>query len=181
MMASVLAIIQALQEKIDCALVHLTGRMINVVVIFILKKMKVKVINKSNHRLPEYKHPGDAGMDLKADISEPIVLKPGEVQVIPTGLYMAIPDGYEIQVRSRSGLAAKESIFCLNSPGTIDSGYRNNVGVILANFGKNNFVVNPGDRIAQAVLNKFETIEWDEVTTLDETERGEGGFGSTGR
>lgn len=82
--------------------------------------MKVKVVNKSNHRLPEYKTPGAAGMDLKADISEPIVLKPGEVQVIPTGLYMAIPDGYEIQVRSRSGLAAKESVFCLNSPGTIE-------------------------------------------------------------
>ena len=142
--------------------------------------MKVKVVNKSNHRLPEYAHIGDAGMDLKANISEPIIIKPGEVQVIPTGLYMAIPSGYEIQIRSRSGLAAKESVFCLNSPGTLDSDWRGNTGIILANFGKNNFVVNPGDRIAQAVLNKIEKIEWDEVSALDNTDRGEGGFGSTG-
>ena len=142
--------------------------------------MKVKVVNKSNHRLPEYKTSGAAGVDLKADISESIVLKPGEVQVIPTGLYIAIPSGYEIQVRSRSGLAAKESVFCLNSPGTLDSDWRGNTGVILANFGKHNFVINPGDRIAQAVLNKIEKIEWDEVSTLDNTDRGEGGFGSTG-
>ena len=93
---------------------------------------------------------------------------------------MAIPSGYEIQIRSRSGLAAKESVFCLNSPGTLDSDWRGNTGVILANFGKNNFVVNPGDRIAQAVLNKIEKIEWDEVSALDNTDRGEGGFGSTG-
>ena len=143
--------------------------------------MKVKVVNKSNHRLPEYQTAGAAGMDLKADISEPIVLKPGEVQVIPTGLYMAIPEGYEIQVRSRSGVAAKNSIFCLNSPGTLDADWRGNTGVILANFGENNFVVNPGDRIAQAVLNKIEKIEWNEVAELDETERGEGGFGHTGK
>ena len=142
--------------------------------------MIVKVVNKSNHRLPEYQTAGAAGMDLKADISEPVVLKPGEVQVIPTGLYMAIPEGYEIQVRSRSGLAAKYGIFCLNSPGTLDADWRGNTGVILANFGKHNFVINPGDRIAQAVLNKIEKIEWDEVSTLDNTERGEGGFGSTG-
>ena len=143
--------------------------------------MIVKVVNKSNHRLPEYQTAGAAGMDLKADISEPVVLKPGEVQVIPTGLYMAIPEGYEIQVRSRSGLAAKNSIFCLNSPGTLDADWRGNTGVILANFGKNNFVVNPGDRIAQAVLNKIEKIEWEEVSELDTTERGEGGFGHTGK
>lgn len=142
--------------------------------------MKVKVVNKSNHRLPEYETSGAAGMDLKADISEPIVLKHGDVQVIPTGLYMAIPEGYEIQVRSRSGLAAKHKVFCLNSPGTIDADWRGNTGVILANFGENNFIVNPGDRIAQAVLNKVEHIEWDEVSSLDSTNRGEGGFGSTG-
>ena len=143
--------------------------------------MIVKVVNKSNHRLPEYQTAGAAGMDLKADISEPVVLKPGEVQVIPTGLYMAIPEGYEIQVRSRSGLAAKYGIFCLNSPGTLDADWRGNTGVILANFGKNNFVVNPGDIIAQAVLNKIEKIEWEEVSELDTTERGEGGFGHTGK
>lgn len=142
--------------------------------------MEVKVINKSNHRLPEYKTPGSAGMDLKANINEPVVLKPGDVQVIPTGLYMAIPEGYEIQIRSRSGLAAKDKIFCLNSPGTIDSDYRNDVGVILANFGSYNFVIHPGDRIAQAILNKVEQIEWKEVTELDSTTRGKGGFGSTG-
>ena len=143
--------------------------------------MIVKVVNKSNHRLPEYQTAGAAGMDLKADISEPVVLQPGEVQVIPTGLYMAIPEGYEIQVRSRSGLAAKYGIFCLNSPGTLDADWRGNTGVILANFGKNNFVVNPGDRIAQAVLNKIEKIEWEEVSELDTTERGEGGVGHTGK
>ena len=143
--------------------------------------MIVKVVNKSNHRLPEYQTAGAAGMDLKADISEPVVLKPGEVQVIPTGLYIAIPEGYEIQVRSRSGLAAKYGIFCLNSPGTLDADWRGNTGVVLANFGKNNFVVNPGDRIAQAVLNKIEKIEWEEVSELDTTERGEGGFGHTGK
>lgn len=143
--------------------------------------MIVKVVNKSNHRLPEYQTAGAAGMDLKADISEPVVLKPGEVQVISTGLYMAIPEGYEIQVRSRSGLAAKYGIFCLNSPGTLDADWRGNTGVILANFGKNNFVVNPGDRIAQAILNKIEKIEWEEVSELDTTERGEGGFGHTGK
>ena len=143
--------------------------------------MIVKVVNKSNHRLPEYQTAGAAGMDLKADISEPVVLKPGEVQVIPTGLYMAIPEGYEIQVRSRSGLAAKYGIFCLNSPGTLDADWRGNTGVILANFGKNNFVVNPGDRIAQAVLNKIEKIEGKVVSELDTTERGEGGFGHTGK
>ena len=142
--------------------------------------MKVKVVNKSNHRLPEYAHIGDAGMDIKANISEPIIIKPGERQLIPTGLHTLLPDGYELQIRPRSGLAAKESVFCLNSPGTLDSDWRGNTGVILANFGKHNFVVNPGDRIAQAVLNKIEKIEWDEVSTLDNTERGEGGFGSTG-
>ena len=142
--------------------------------------MKVKVVNKSNHRLPEYKYPGDAGMDLKANISEPITLGPLQRILIPTDLYMAIPEGYELQIRSRSGLALKSGIFCLNSPGTIDADYRGNVGVILANFSDTPFIINPGDRVAQAVLNKFEKIEWNEVTTLDETERGTGGFGHSG-
>ncbi len=142
--------------------------------------MQVKIVNKSNHRLPEYETSGSAGMDLKADISEPMVLKHGDVQVIPTGLSVAIPEGFEIQIRSRSGLAAKKRVFCLNSPGTIDADYRGNIGVILANFGNDNFIVNPGDRIAQAVLNKIERIEWKEVTSLDSTDRGDGGFGSTG-
>lgn len=142
--------------------------------------MKVKIVNKSNHRLPEYATVGAAGMDLKANISEPLVLKHGDVQVIPTGLHVAIPEGYEIQIRSRSGLAAKHKVFCINAPGTIDQDFTGDVGVILANFSQENFVVNPGDRIAQAVLNKVERIEWDEVASLDSTDRGDGGFGSTG-
>ena len=121
-----------------------------------------------------------AGMDLKANISEPITLGPLQRILIPTDLYMAIPEGYELQIRSRSGLALKNGIFCLNSPGTIDADYRGNVGVILANFSDTPFIINPGDRVAQAVLNKFEKIEWKEVTTLDETERGTGGFGHSG-
>ena len=142
--------------------------------------MKVCVVNKSNHRLPEYSTPMSAGVDLKANISEPITLGPLQRTLIPTDLYMAIPEGYELQIRSRSGLALKSGIFCLNSPGTIDADYRGNVGVILANFSDTPFMINPGDRIAQAVLNKIEKIEWKEVTTLDETERGTGGFGHSG-
>lgn len=142
--------------------------------------MKVYVVNKSNHRLPEYATPMSAGIDLKANISEPITLGPLQRTLIQTDLYMAIPEGYELQIRSRSGLALKNGIFCLNSPGTIDADYRGNVGVILANFSDTPFIINPGDRIAQAVLNKFEKIEWKEVTTLDETERGTGGFGHSG-
>ncbi|MDD7757432.1 MAG: dUTP diphosphatase [Clostridiales bacterium] len=142
--------------------------------------MKVCVVNKSNHRLPEYSTPMSAGIDLKANISEPITLGPLQRILIPTDLYMAIPEGYELQIRSRSGLALKNGIFCLNSPGTVDADYRGNVGVILANFSDTPFIINPGDRVAQAVLNKFEKIEWDEVTTLNETERGTGGFGHSG-
>ena len=142
--------------------------------------MKVCVVNKSNHRLPEYSTPMSAGVDLKANISEPITLGPLQRILIPTDLYMAIPEGYELQIRSRSGLALKSGIFCLNSPGTIDADYRGNIGVILANFSDTPFIINPGDRVAQAVLNKFEKIEWNEVTTLDETERGTGGFGHSG-
>ena len=142
--------------------------------------MKVCVVNKSNHRLPEYSTPMSAGMDLKANISEPITLGPLQRILIQTDIYMAIPEGYELQIRSRSGLALKSGIFCLNSPGTIDADYRGNVGVILANFSDTPFIINPGDRVAQAVLNKFEKIEWKEVTTLDETERGTGGFGHSG-
>ena len=142
--------------------------------------MKVYVVNKSNHRLPEYATPMSAGIDLKANISEPITLGPLQRTLIPTDLYMAIPEGYVLQICSRSGLALKNGIFCLNAPGVVDADYRGNVGVILANFSDTPFIINPGDRIAQAVLNKFEKIEWKEVTTLDETERGTGGFGHSG-
>ena len=142
--------------------------------------MKVCVVNRSNHRLPEYSTPMSAGVDLKANISEPITLGPLQRILIPTDLYMAIPEGYVLQICSRSGLALKNGIFCLNAPGVVDADYRGNVGIILANFSDTPFIINPGDRVAQAVLNKFEKIEWKEVTTLDETERGTGGFGHSG-
>ncbi len=143
--------------------------------------MEVKVVNKSNHRLPEYATIGSAGMDIKANISEPVVLKPLRRELIPTGLYMQIPTGYEVQIRPRSGLACKYGITVVNAPGTIDSDYRGEVKVCLINLSDTPFVVNPGERIAQAVLNKAEKIEWNEVAELDETERGEGGFGHTGK
>ena len=143
--------------------------------------MEVKVVNKSNHRLPEYATIGSAGMDLKANISEPVVLKPLKRELIPTGLYMQIPTGHEVQIRPRSGLACKYGITVANAPGTIDSDYRGEVKVCLINLSDTSFVVNPGERIAQAVLNKIEKIEWNEVAELDETERGEGGFGHTGK
>ena len=133
--------------------------------------MKVKVVNKSNHRLPGYKYPGDAGMDLYAL----------DDYTIHPGLHTLLPEGYELQIRPRSGLALKDGISCLNTPGTIDQSYTGDIGVILINLGQNNFIVNPGDRIAQAVLNKFEKIEWDEVSSLDATERSDNGFGSTGK
>lgn len=142
--------------------------------------MEVKVVNKSNHRLPEYATIGSAGMDIKANISEPIALKPLRRELIPTGLYMQIPTGYEVQLRARSGLASKYGISLANGIATIDSDYRGEVKVCLVNLSDTPFVINPGDRIAQAVLNKVEKIEWNEVVKLDETERGEGGFNSTG-
>ena len=143
--------------------------------------MEVKIVNKSNHRLPEYATSGSAGMDLKANTTEPIVLGPLERQMIPTGLYVALPEGYEAQVRPRSGLAAKYGVTVANSPGTVDADYRGEIKVILINLSNEKFVVNPGDRIAQMVVARYERVEWNEVATLDETERGEGGFGHTGK
>lgn len=142
--------------------------------------MKVKVINKSKHRLPEYQTPGSAGMDLKADIDEPIAIKPFERVLISTGIYIALPIGYEAQLRPRSGLACKYGITLANSPATIDSDYRGEVKVCLINLSNNNFVVNPGERIAQMIVARYDNVEWVEVTQLDETERGDGGFGHTG-
>lgn len=142
--------------------------------------MEVKIVNKSNHRLPEYATPSSAGMDLKANTTEPIVLGPLERQMIPTGIYIGLPEGYEAQVRPRSGLAAKYGVTVANAPGTVDADYRGEIKVILINLSNEKFVVNPGDRIAQLVIAKYERVEWDEVATLDETERGEGGFGHTG-
>ena len=142
--------------------------------------MKIKIVNKSKHPLPEYATPGSAGMDLRANIDAPITLAPGERKLIPTGIYIALPVGYEAQVRPRSGLALKHGIGLANMLGTVDSDYRADVGVILINLGQENFVVNDGDRIAQMVIAKHETAEWDVVEELDETERGEGGYGHTG-
>ena len=142
--------------------------------------MKVKIVNKSNHRLPEYATPGSAGMDLKANIDEPFVLKPLERHRVPTGLFIALPDGYSADIQPRSGLAAKYGVTVANSPGLCDPDYRGEIKVILINLSNENFVVNPGERIAQLVVRHFEKVEWNEVATLDETERGEGGFGHTG-
>lgn len=143
----------------------------------------VKVINKSNNPLPQYKTSGAAGMDLMAFITgdEEIVIKPQETKLINTGLFIELPTGWEAQVRSRSGLAAMENVFVLNSPGTIDSDYRGEIKVILTNLGDKDFIVHTGDRIAQMILNKVTKIKFYEVTNLDNTERGDGGFGSTGK
>ena len=142
--------------------------------------MKIKIVNKSKHPLPEYATPGSAGMDLRANIDAPITLAPGERKLILTGIYIALPVGYEAQIRPRSGLALKHGIGLANMLGTIDSDYRAEVGVILINLGQENFVVNDGERIAQMVIAKHETAEWEVVDELDETERGEGGYGHTG-
>ena len=142
--------------------------------------MKVKIVNKSAYETPKYATVQSAGMDLRANITESIVLKPLERAMVPTGLYIALGDGYEAQVRPRSGLAAKHGISVLNAPGTIDADYRGEIKVILVNLSNNEFVVNPGERIAQMVVSRYEQVEWEEVEVLDETDRGEGGFGSTG-
>ncbi|WP_431163759.1 dUTP diphosphatase [Flagellimonas beolgyonensis] len=142
--------------------------------------MEIKIINKSGHVLPHYETLASAGMDLRANLDKPIVLKPLERAIIPTGIYMELPIGYEAQVRPRSGLAAKKGITVLNAPGTIDADYRGEVGVILANMSSDEFVVENGERIAQMVIAKHERAEWVEVASLSDTDRGAGGFGSTG-
>lgn len=143
--------------------------------------MKVKIVNESQWPSPSYATVNSAGVDLKANIVEPIVLKPLQRALVPTGLKIALPEGTEAQVRPRSGLAAKHGVTVLNSPGTIDADYRGEVGVILVNLSDKEFTVNPGERIAQMVVARYERVEWEEVEQLDSTERGEGGFGSTGR
>ena len=142
--------------------------------------MEIKIINHSHHDTPSYATPGSAGMDLRANLSEPVTLKAGERKLIPTGLFIALPQGYEAQIRPRSGLALKKGIGLLNSPGTIDSDYRGEIGVILINLSQEDFVVEDGERIAQMVIARYEQAEWNVVDTLDETERGAGGFGHTG-
>lgn len=142
--------------------------------------MKIEIINKSGHPLPEYATSLSAGMDLRANLSEPVVLAPMQRALIPTGLFIALPAGYEAQVRPRSGLAIKKGVTVLNSPGTIDADYRGEVCVILVNLSNEPFTVADGERIAQMVIARHEQAEWCEVVQLDETERGGGGFGHTG-
>lgn len=142
--------------------------------------MKIQIINKSKHALPQYATPLSAGIDLRANIDEPIVLKPLQRCLVPTGLYIALPEGYEAQIRPRSGLALKKGITLLNTPGTIDADYRGEIGVIMANLSDTDFVVEDGERIAQMVIARYEKAQWQEVAELDDTERGAGGFGHTG-
>ena len=143
--------------------------------------MKVNIINKSHHPLPAYQTNQSAGMDIRANLTEPIELKPLERKLIPTGLYIALPDGYEAQIRPRSGLAIKHGITLLNTPGTIDADYRGEIGVIMVNLSNDPFVINDGERICQMVVAQYQQIEWQTVESLDETERGAGGFGHTGK
>ena len=142
--------------------------------------MQIKIINQSQHELPNYETLASAGMDLRANLSEPITLKPLERAIIKTGLFIELPIGYEAQVRPRSGLAAKKGITVLNSPGTVDADYRGEIGVILVNLSNEPFTVENGERIAQLIIAKHERAEWIVVDSLSETERGAGGFGSTG-
>ncbi|WP_088340026.1 dUTP diphosphatase [Robiginitalea sediminis] len=142
---------------------------------------KVKVINRSDNALPTYQTPHAAGMDLRAQLEAPVALAPLERAIIPTGLFIELPEGYEAQVRPRSGLAAKQGLTVLNSPGTIDADYRGEIGVILVNLSKETVTISQGDRIAQMVVAPYTRISWEDTQALTETERGAGGFGSTGR
>jgi len=142
--------------------------------------MEVKIINKSKHAMPQYATPLSAGMDLRANIDEPIKIGSLERVMVPTGIYIALPEGYEAQIRPRSGLAAKHGLTVLNTPGTIDADYRGEIKVILVNLSPEPFVIEDGERVCQMVIAKHEHVEWKEVETLDETERGAGGFGHTG-
>ena len=142
--------------------------------------MQVKIVNKSSNPSPAYTTPLSAGMDIRANLQEPLTLNPLQRMLIPTGLYIALPEGYECQARPRSGLAVKHGVTVLNSPGTIDADYRGELKILLVNLSDTPFVIEPGERIAQLVVAKHEHVEWSEVEVLDETERGEGGFGSTG-
>lgn len=145
-----------------------------------MESINVKIINKSKHATPSYETAASAGMDLRANLDEAVTLAPLERMIVKTGLFIALPPGYEAQVRPRSGLAAKFGITVLNAPGTIDADYRGEIGVILANLSNESFTINDGDRIAQMVIAAYAHTKWEEVDVLDETKRGQGGFGSTG-
>ncbi|MDR1985233.1 MAG: dUTP diphosphatase [Prevotellaceae bacterium] len=142
--------------------------------------MKVKIVNKSAFDVPQYATPQSAGLDLRANINAPVILKPLERKLIPTGLFIELPDGYEVQIRPRSGLAIKSGISLVNTPGTIDPDYRGEIGVIVINLSNDEFTLHPGERIAQMVVCKFDRIEWESADNLSLSERGDGGFGSTG-
>lgn len=145
-----------------------------------MESINVKIINKSKHATPSYETAASAGMDLRANLEEPVTLEPLQRMIVKTGLFIALPAGYEAQIRPRSGLAAKFGITVLNAPGTIDADYRGEIGVILANLSNASFTINAGDRIAQMVIAAYAHTKWKEVDVLDETKRGQGGFGSTG-
>lgn len=143
--------------------------------------MNIKIVNTSKHTLPAYETAASAGMDLRAELKESVILKPMERSLVPTGLYIELPVGYEAQIRPRSGLAFKHGITVLNSPGTIDADYRGEIKVILVNLSNNDFVINDGERIAQMIISQHTNIKWSEVDELEETTRGNGGFGHTGK
>ena len=145
-----------------------------------MEKITVNIINNSTNPLPTYETTGSAGMDLRASLDQPVVLAPLQRALIPTGIHIALPEGYECQIRPRSGLAAKHGITVLNSPGTIDADYRGEIKVILVNLSDKPFTINPGERVCQMVISRYTRAEWIQVETLDETERGSGGFGHTG-
>lgn len=142
--------------------------------------MKVKIINRSRHALPSYATPLSAGMDLRANLDSPVTLRPLERRLVPTGLYIALPEGYEAQIRPRSGLALRHGITLLNTPGTVDADYRGEIGVLMVNLSREDFTIEDGERIAQMVIARHEHIAWEPADALEETERGEGGFGHTG-
>lgn len=146
-----------------------------------MSKIKVRIVNRSINPLPEYATEGSAGMDLRANLAEAITLKPMERQLIPTGIFVELPEGFEGQVRPRSGLAIKYGLTCLNSPGTIDADYRGEIKVILVNLSQEIQTIQPGDRIAQLIISSYERVKWKEVDLLEETERNDGGFGHTGK
>jgi len=143
--------------------------------------MKVKIVNKSQNNIPFYSTIQSAGMDIRADLDGPLLLKPLERKLVPTGLYIQLPDGYEAQIRPRSGLAINKGVTVLNSPGTIDADYRGEIKIILINLSQEDFTVNQGDRIAQMIISSYKQIVWEEVAQLDNSARGEGGFGHTGK
>lgn len=145
-----------------------------------MDNVSVKIINRSRHQLPEYATALSAGMDIRANIDEPVALQPLERRLIPTGLFISLPEGYECQIRPRSGLALRHGISLVNTPGTIDADYRGEIGVILVNLSSEPFVINDGERIAQMVVSRYSRVEWQSVDSLDVTDRGEGGFGHTG-